>query len=397
MAAQATATTPIKQKRFLAVTAVGMFLAQSVHLMLTPLLVELSGDFNISVAVAGQLTAVTFAAWAVSVLSVGPISDSYGRRPVAVIGFGLLGASVLVSSLAPNFAVLFVLRIITGLTGGMIPPNSMAAVADVLPPSKRARAFGLLMAFASLSSVVGLPMVAVLAGLGGWRVPFVAMGGMLLTCAVLQWSWFPRSQDTGPRTFSFLSRYKQMAGIGLFRATLAANLLQRMAYYGTMAYLAAFLINEHGLSVGKTALPLAIVGVGVVIGSSMAGTITAMNKRYLAVAVFAMAGGLASLVLFSLDMPVWATVVVALAGTTVINVGWPTFLAISTEISGSSQATAVGMLGSSNQMGGLGGAALGGAVLALGGFSAVGFFCLAVTAISALILLFGMGKRRPAD
>ncbi|HCP23345.1 MAG TPA: hypothetical protein DIT90_04370 [Dehalococcoidia bacterium] len=170
-----------------------------------------------------------------------------------------------------------------------------------------------------------------------------------------------------------------------------------MAYYGTMAYLAAFLINEHGLSVGKTALPLAIVGVGVVIGSSMAGTITAMNKRYLAVAVFAVAGGLASLVLYSLDMPVWATVVVALAGTTVINVGWPTFLAISTEISGSSQATAVGMLGSSNQMGGLGGAALGGAVLALGGFSAVGFFCLAVTAISALILLFGMGKRRPAD
>ena len=72
-------------------------------------------------------------------------------------------------------------------------------------------------------------------------------------------------------------------------------------------------------------------------------------------------------------------------------------MAISTEISGDSQATAVGMLGASNQMGGVGGAALGGAVLALGGFSAVGFLCLGVVLVSAVVLQFGMSGRKPSD
>ena len=98
-----------------------MFLTQSVQLMLAPLLVDISDEFDISVAAAGQLAAATFAAWAISVISVGPISDSFGRRPVAVAGLGLLGISVLASSFAPNFGVLLALRVVTGLSGGMIP------------------------------------------------------------------------------------------------------------------------------------------------------------------------------------------------------------------------------------------------------------------------------------
>jgi predicted MFS family arabinose efflux permease len=119
-----------------------MFLAQLVGLMLAPLLVELPDEFDVSVAAAGQLAAVTFAAWAISVISVGPISDSFGRRPVSVAGLTLLSASVVASSFAPSFGALLGLRILTGLSGGMIPPNSMAAVADLLPPEKGQRPLG---------------------------------------------------------------------------------------------------------------------------------------------------------------------------------------------------------------------------------------------------------------
>ena len=99
--------TPVttSQARFLALTGSAMFLTQSVGFMLAPLLVDMSNEFDISVAAAGQLAAVTFAAWAISVISVGPISDSFGRSPVPVAGLGLLGISVLASSFAPNFGV----------------------------------------------------------------------------------------------------------------------------------------------------------------------------------------------------------------------------------------------------------------------------------------------------
>lgn len=387
----------MRQTRFLAITGVAMFLAQLVGLMLAPLLVELSDEFDVSVAAAGQLAAVTFAAWAISVISVEPISDSFGRRPVSVAGLTLLSASVVASSFAPSFGALLGLRILTGLSGGMIPPNSMAAVADVLPPEKRAKAFGILMAVASLSSVVGMPLVAVMTSAGGWRVPFFVIGCLLFVCTMFHWFWYPKIERSGPRTFSFISRYKQMASISLFRTALAANVLQRMAFYATISYLAAYLISEHGFSVGETAIPLAIVGVGVVIGSVMAGSVAAMRRRAQIVAGSAVVGGLAAFLLFSFDVTVWGTVGIALVGITFISIGWPTFLAISTEISGSSRATAVGMLGASNQIGGVGGAALGGAFLALGGFSTVGFFCLGVVLLSAVVLQFGMNPTRPSD
>ena len=378
----------------MAITGAAMFLAQLVGLMLAPLLVALSDEFDVSVAAAGQLAAVTFAAWAISVISVGPISDSFGRRPVAVVGLTLLSASVIASSFAPSFSALLGLRVLTGLSGGMIPPNSMAAVADVLTPAKRARAFGILMAVASMSSVAGVPLVALMTSAGGWRVPFFVIGCLLFVCAVLHWLWYPKIERAGSRTFSFLSRYKQMARISLFRTALAANLLQRMAFYATFSYLAAYLISEHGFSVGATAIPLAIAGVGVVVGSIMAGSVANMRRRAQMVAGSAVVGGLAAWLLFSFDVTAWATVGVALVGITFISIGWPTFLAISTEISGSSQATAVGMLGASNQMGGVGGAALGGAFLALGGFSTIGFFCLGAVLLSAVVLQFGMSPSR---
>ena len=99
------------------------------------------------------------------------------------------------SSFAPNFGVLLALRVATGLAGGMIPPNSMAAVADVLAPAKRARAFGLLMAVASLSSVTGVPLVAVMTSAGGWRVPFAVIGSLLIVCAVFHWFWYPKIES----------------------------------------------------------------------------------------------------------------------------------------------------------------------------------------------------------
>ena len=151
------------------------------------------------------------------------------------------------------------------------------------------------------------------------------------------------------------------------------------------------------MSLGQTAIPLAIVGIGVVIGSTMAGSVAALNRRAQVVATCAVTGGLASLLMFSVDLSPWGTVAIALLGITFISIGWPTFLAISTEISGTSQATAVGMLGASNQLGGVGGAALGGAFLALGGFSTVGFFCLATVLISTIVMQYGMGTRKQQE
>ena len=70
---------------FLAVLALTVFATISAILIVPPLLVEIATDLQVSVAVAGQLATVTFVGWAIMGVSGGPLSDSFGRRPVAVV------------------------------------------------------------------------------------------------------------------------------------------------------------------------------------------------------------------------------------------------------------------------------------------------------------------------
>ena len=69
---------------------------------------------------------------------------------------------------------------------------------------------------------------------------------------------------------------------------------------------------------------------------------------------------------------------------------FPILVAASTEYSGESKATGVGLMGFSNQAGGALGAGLAGALLATTGYAGLGYMCLGATMASALLTgLFG--------
>ena len=384
----------MNQNRFLAAVALAFFGTQGSALMLAPLLVAIATEFETSVAVAGQVATATFAAWAISVVSVGPLSDSFGRRPVALTGLSLLAISVFASAFAPNLETLMALRVLTGLGGGMIPPNGMAAVVEVVPQARRAQVVGGLIAFTGLSSVIGVPLVALAADLGGWRVAFVAVGLLLSACTVLNWFWFPKGEKTEERTFSFFSRYKSLLANPVLRAILAANFAQRVAFMGMFSYLATYMINDYGMSLGAVALPLAFVGIGTVIGSYIGGSVANRDDRMRLIAVSATGGGIAALFLFTADIPVWAVVATATGATALLSIPWTVLITVITEVSSESRATGVGLLGVSNQTGAVGGAAIGGYLLAASGFPGIGYLCLGAIAFSVVVIVFFL--REPA-
>ena len=374
------------QARAFAIIAAALFLNNTVALMLGPLLVDIANEFDTSVAVAGQLAAATFFSWAIFAPLIGPFSDSLGRRLVALTGLGVMGVCISAAAFAPNFIVLMFLLMGTGLGGSMIPPNSMAAISDVVSPEKRGRAIGVAQGIMASAVVVGVPVVAVLTSVADWRLPFLVVGGLLLAIFALSWLWYPKSPNTGPRSFSYLSRFKELGSIPVFRVGMLANFSQRIAFYAVLGYLAAYLIDSYDVSVGETALPLAVVGAGAVIGSLFGGMIASHQKRLGLVAASGLAGGAGVLIVFAIDPAIWATVAIAFGAVCVLSIGWPVFITFATDIAGPSRASAIGMMGASNRMGGFIGSALGGAFLAIGGFSAVGIFCLATVAVSALVM-----------
>ncbi len=181
---------------FLAGLFVAVFGAMNANLMVTALLVEISDDMQVSVAVAGQLATATYAAWGVSVFSVGPLSDSFGRRPIALAGLLLIVGSLIGSAFAPNFETLMVLRVLSGLGAGTLPPTFVGAISDVISPEKRARAVGSILAVGMLASVVSVPAVAVLADWGGWQFAFIVSGLLSATGFVANWVWLPKPRST---------------------------------------------------------------------------------------------------------------------------------------------------------------------------------------------------------
>ncbi len=390
MTTTATSGTKASQVRTFSIIAAALFLSNTAALMLGPLLVEIAVEFDTSVAVAGQLFAATFFSWAVFAPLVGPISDSIGRRPVALTGLLLMGICILAAAFAPNFIVLMALLIGTGVGGAMIPPNSMAAITDVVSPDRRGQAIGAAQGIMSAAAVIGVPVVAVLASFGGWRLPFAVCGALLLATSALTWVWYPKGPATGPQSFSYFSRFKELGSMPAFRFGMLAAHSQRIGFYAVVGYIAAYLIDTYGMSVGETAVPLAIVGSGAVVGSLWAGVIANHRKRLRFVAGCTLAGGVAAAMVFAIDPSIWGTVAIAFGAACLLSVGWPVFITFATDVAGESKATAVGMMGASNRLGGVVGASVGGAFLAIGGYTAVGIFCLVAVVFSASVLTLFM-------
>ena len=374
----------------MAVLALTVFATISAILIVPPLLVEIATDLEISVAVAGQLATATFAAWAVTGVSAGPLSDSFGRRPVAIVCLAVLSISMLACAVAPNLETLMALRVLTGLGGGVVPPNIVGSVADVISPARRARAVGALLGIQGIAAAISVPLVAVLADVGSWRLPFIVYGAVLVAGLVANWLWLPKERGERVRNFAYLSRYRSLVSMRFFRVAVAVNLTQRIAFWGSISYFAAYLINTFDLSLGFVALPLVIAALGQTVGNYGASFMASLRYRAAIIAAATVAGGAFGLAVFSVDMGLWATVAVATVSTGLLSMTFPILIAASTEYSGESKATGVGLMGFSNQAGGMLGAAIAGALLASVGYVGIGYMCLTVTIISALLTsLFG--------
>ena len=366
--------------------ATAVFMVRAGMLMLGPLLVDLADDFDTSVSVAGQLAAATFITWGITAPLVGPISDTYGRRPVLLTGVLLMALGILGSGAAWNFASLLALRLITGIGSAMIPPTIMAAMADSLPPEKVGKAVGFITASSWVGVALGVPAIALIGHIGGWRLPFYITGGLSLTVWMMLWLWLPSSQRNLGQNINLFNRFKDIGRRSAPWYVLIANAAQQAALLGLMTYFAAYMIEIYGWDKASTAPGLALLGVGAVIGSFAGGMIAGRARRLEWLVVVSLSGGLLTGLLFSLDISAWIVVAMAFVVSVLVSVSMPVQMTLMMHLAGQSRGTAGGMFSTSNQLGGVVGASAGGLMLSLGGFSAVGLLFLIATVLSASVV-----------
>ena len=374
----------INKAWFYFVLSLAILSTQTAILMVPALLVEIATDLEVSVAVAGQLNTATFAAMALSIIAVGPLADSFGRRPVAIAGVFLVLVSVFGSAFAPNMEVFLALRILGGLGGGTIPPTSVGVVSDVISPARRALAVSGIMGTVVLTSALTIPLVALFADWWGWRFAFQVAGFLLTASILLCWVWYPRDSRERVRNLVFFARYWSLLSMNFFRVAVTLLLTQRLAYWGVVSFLAAHLIQAYDLSLEFVAIPLLISAIGQVVGTYAAGFVAAKSYRVALIVVTTAAGGVCCFLFFAVDFGLWPAVALATAGTGLLSVLAPVMVAATTEYSGESKATGASAIGVSNFLGGVLGAGLSGALLGTMGYAGIGYLCLVLAIGSAL-------------
>ena len=152
--------------------------------LVIPVLPTLMNELGISGTTVGYLTA----AFAIAQLIVSPIAgkavDKYGRKIMIVIGLFIFGFSELLFGLGKTIEVLFISRVLGGISAAFIMPAVTAFIADITTMETRPKALGYMSAAISTGFIIGPGIGGFLADFGT-RVPFYFAGALGITAAIL--------------------------------------------------------------------------------------------------------------------------------------------------------------------------------------------------------------------
>ncbi|QFT59807.1 Bicyclomycin resistance protein [Sulfitobacter sp. THAF37] len=206
---------------FIVLTALMISLVALTTDIMLPALDVIATDLGHPDPLEGHLIiSVMFAGFAVGQLLVGPLSDSYGRKPVVHASYVVFCAGTLLCLLTRSFELMLAGRLLQGL--GMSGPRiiAVAIVRDRHAGRRMARIMSFVMAVFILVPAVAPSLGQVLIAFSDWRATFT----LLLVMACVTWGWFAlRQVETLPKEARRpLSARNLLAGIREILTTPAA-------------------------------------------------------------------------------------------------------------------------------------------------------------------------------
>lgn len=121
----------------------------------------------------------------------GSLSDRFGRRPVLLVALCGSGLDYLLMAFAPSMFILFMGRVISGLTGASMTVAS-SYIADVSTDENRTANFGMIGAAFGVGFVIG-PALGGLVGSYGHQWPFIIAATLSLTNFIFGFFVLPES------------------------------------------------------------------------------------------------------------------------------------------------------------------------------------------------------------
>lgn len=253
--------------------------------IIIPLLPLYATTFGAGALVIGILSAAYPLMQFLGAPILGRLSDRYGRKPIllisqvgTLIGFLMLG-------FAGALWMLFLSRIVDGLSGANIA-TAQAAIVDSTNEKNRTQGLGLIGAAFGLGFIIGpiIAFVSLALSNNDYRVPAFVAAFFSLLSILLTAFWFREThnpahstQDKSKSAFSFGALFQALAhpAVGVLLILLFA---QQLAFGGFEQLLALFTLSRLGLNAsGNAAI---FVFAGIIIVAVQGGFVGKWSRKY---------------------------------------------------------------------------------------------------------------------
>ncbi|WP_326808685.1 MFS transporter [Streptomyces sp. NBC_01775] len=361
--------------------AVGAFGIGTTEFVMMGLLPNVADDLGTSVPTAGYLVS----AYALGVVLGAPLLTAFGaripRKTMLLLLMGVFTVGNLASALAPGFGTLLAGRVLAGLPHGAFFGVGAVVAARLVREGRSARAVATMFLGLTVANIVGVPGGTALGQQLGWRATFVVVsliGLVAMTALALLVPRLPLEHQGGVRHELRALGNRQVV-LGLLTAVFGFG-----GVFAVYSYLASMMTEVTGLAETSVTWVLALFGIGMTLGTLVAGPLTDRAPRR---TLYAALGGMAVLmVVFHFAAPVkWAALVlVGLLGAVGFLITTPVQMLVMRAAS-KAPTLASASNHSAFNLANAGGAWLGGVVIA------AGWGWMSPTLVGAVLALAGLG------
>ena len=221
-----------------------------------------------------MLTIIYAAAQFFAAPALGKLGDRYGRRPVLLVS--VLGATIgyVIFGIGGALWVLFLSRLISGITGGNMSTAS-AYIADVSRPQERAKNFALIGMAWGVGLILG-PALGAVFGQMSHEAPAWTAAALSLLSVSLGFFALPESlprerRETAPirasdlNPFVSIGQVARQPGLGWLLLVLC---LFNLAFNGINSTEALFLIEKFAAQSWQIGLQLVLLGIAITVAQA---------------------------------------------------------------------------------------------------------------------------------